>query len=106
MSGHIENDDSAAEIRAGITEADLAILELVNKRVELVQQLREHKLAHGYPMVDPGREEWLVDHLRAANGGPLSDEGVRALAERVIALTKHEVYGREGLAGEDSSAES
>lgn len=88
----IEKDDAATELRDSITQADLAILELINRRVELVQQLREHKLAHGYPMVDPGREQWLVNHLCAANGGPLSDDGVRSLAERVIELTKREVY--------------
>lgn len=92
MAGGIDNDDEARRIRTAITEADLAILELVNRRVELVQQLRAHKVAHGYPMVDPGREDWLVNHLREANRGPLSDEGVRTLAERVISLTKTEVY--------------
>jgi len=97
----IEHDDVAGELRASITQADLAILELVNRRVELVRRLREHKLAHGYPMVDPGREEWLVNHLCDANQGPLSNEGVRVLAERVIELTKNEVY-----VGRPESAES
>ena len=92
MSEQIENDQAAAELRDSITQADLRILELVNHRIGLVRQLRDHKRARGYPMVDPGREEWLVNHLRDANPGPLSDAGVRVLAERVIELTKSEVY--------------
>ena len=92
MSEAIETDAAASELRASITRVDLSILELINQRVELVQALRAHKLAQGYPMVDPGREEWLVNHLAQANTGPLSPEGVRTLAEQVIALTKNEVY--------------
>ncbi|MGI9658245.1 MAG: chorismate mutase [Gaiellaceae bacterium] len=88
----IEHDNVAGELRASITQADLTILEVVNRRVELVRRLREHKLSRGYPMVDPGREQWLVNYLRDTNQGPLSDDGVRALAERVIELTKNEVY--------------
>ena len=92
MAEPIDNDETATRLRASITDADLAILELINRRVELVQELRDHKNAKGYPMVDPGREEWLINRWRDANPGPLSDEGVRALAERVIELTKSEVY--------------
>ena len=92
VSKTIETDDIARDLRASITQVDLAILEFLNRRVELVRKLREHKLVRGYPMVDPGREEWLVNHLAGANDGPLSDDGVRALAQHVIELTKSEVY--------------
>ena len=92
MSEPIDTDPAVTQLREAITRTDLEILALVNRRVELVGELRERKHAMGYPMVDAGREEWLVNHLRDANAGPLSDDGVRALAERVISLTKAEVY--------------
>ena len=37
------------------------------------------------------REAWLLDHLRDANSGPLSDEGLRELLATVLDLTKREL---------------
>lgn len=96
MSREIENDDLALRLREEITRVDLELLEAVNRRIELVQRLRERKLERGYPMVDGAREDWLVDRLVAANGGPISEDGVRRLAEQIIALVKAEVYEQTG----------
>ena len=41
--------------------------------------------------VDPEREAWLLDHLRDANSGRLSDEGLRELLATVLDLTKREL---------------
>lgn len=100
MSQGIESDRTARDLRDSITRVDLEILELVNERLDLVRRLREHKLANGYPMIDPGREEWLINHLCEANDGTLSDAGVRALVERVIELGKLEVYGTDATQAE------
>jgi len=40
------------------------------------------------------REAWLLDHLRGANNGPLSDEGLHELLTAVLDLTKRELAGR------------
>ena len=93
MSGQIGSDERANELRDSITAIDRQLVALVNQRLGLVREMRDHKRAKGYPLVDPGREEWLLAHLCETNKGPLSDEGVRALAERVIELGKTEVYG-------------
>ncbi len=44
--------------------------------------------------VDPEREAWLLDYLRGANTGRLSDEGLRELLTTVLDLTKRELAGR------------
>jgi chorismate mutase len=95
VANEITNDGVARDLRDAITKADLDLLALINHRVRLVQRLRDHKVKNGYPMVDPAREEWLINELLAANPGPISDDGVRAHAEHVIALVKAEVYGEE-----------
>ena len=95
----LSDDPVVRELRARITENDRAILEAVNRRVELVSELKAHKLARGYDLVDRSREDWLVDHLAAANHGPLSEAGLRELAMTLIALTKREV-AIEGGRGE------
>ena len=94
MSGQApENDPVVAELRARIGELDRAVLAAVNERVELVRELRDHKLARGYEFVDRPREERILSELAGANGGPLSERGVRELFKGLLALTKREVAG-------------
>ena len=86
-----EHDPIVRELRERITEVDHAILEAANARLDLVRDLREHKLARGWDFLDPGREERLLDALAHANTGPLSDEAVRQLFTDLLALTKREL---------------
>ncbi len=48
------------------TRSTVELLAAVNRRLELVRALHEHKLANGMPLRDPGREDAM---LRAADGG-------------------------------------
>jgi 3-deoxy-7-phosphoheptulonate synthase/chorismate mutase len=84
-------DPLIAELRERITAADRAILAAVNRRLELVDQLKRHKQSVGIEFVDPERERSLVEELRADNRGPLSDEGVERLFQELLALTKREL---------------
>jgi shikimate kinase len=84
-------DDRLAELRARIADCDREVLAAMNRRVELVAELRAVKEAAGVPFVDPEQERRVVDALAAANGGPLTEEGVRELADLVLALTKREL---------------
>jgi chorismate mutase len=86
-----ERDPVVHDLRERITEVDLAILEAANARLELVRELREHKLAQGWDFLDPGREERLLDALVRENTGPLSEEAVRELFGDLLALTKREL---------------
>jgi chorismate mutase / prephenate dehydratase len=86
-----EHDPVVRDLRERITEVDQAILEAANARLELVRELREHKIAQGWDFVDPGREERLLDALARANPGPLSEEAVRQLFIDLLALTKREL---------------
>ncbi len=80
-----------AQLRDAIADTDRALLELVNKRLRLVAQIAELKERVGLPLLDPSREEWLLQYLRRANRGPISDEGVAELFETVLALCKREL---------------
>ena len=86
-----EQDPRVRELRGRITAADRAILGAVNERLELVHELRAHKLAQGWDFVDREREERLVAGLAAENDGPLSEQGVRELFTAVIEIVKREV---------------
>ncbi len=84
-------DATLDRLRELLALNDVALLDLVNRRLELVDQIKERKAELGVAFVDPEREAWLLDHLRAANNGPLSDEGLRELLTTLLDLTKREL---------------
>ena len=84
---------SVIEYREKIAAADRDLLAAINRRLELVRELHEHKRAEGIPLRDPTREEQLVVELQAANGGPLSSAGVAELFRHVLDLTRKEIHG-------------
>ncbi|HEY3068982.1 MAG TPA: chorismate mutase [Gaiellaceae bacterium] len=90
-SGEADNDTVVRELRDQIAANDLSVLEAVNRRVELVRLLKEHKDARGLDFVDEAQEERLLDRLAAANRGPLSEEAVRELYRTLLELTKKEL---------------
>ena len=86
-----ERDDPLAELRSRIAANDRAIVEAVNERLRLVTELWQVKATHGTERFDPDRERRLRGELAAANGGPLSPEGLDALVSELLALTKREL---------------
>ena len=84
-------DPVVAELREQISALDRALLETVNRRIELVARLRDHKIERGYPLVDRERERALVDELARMNTGPLSREGLDDLFAGLLELVKREV---------------
>jgi chorismate mutase len=86
-----EQDPVVRDLRAQIAANDLALLEGLNRRLELVRQLKEHKEAHRMDFVDPEQERRLLERLSAANRGPLSANGVREIYRVLLDLTKREV---------------
>jgi chorismate mutase len=86
-------DTTLDDLRERLAVNDRALLDLVNKRLDLVQQIKQRKTELGVEFVDPAREAWLLDHLRSANSGRLSDEGLRELLATLLDLTKRELAG-------------
>ena len=78
-------------LRERIAATDAEILELVNRRLQLVGEIRALKETHGLAFVDPGQEERLLARLRELNGGPLSKNGVERLFGEILALVKDEL---------------
>ena len=84
-------DAALVRLRELLADNDVALLDLVNRRLELVDQIKERKAELGVAFVDPDREAWLLDHLRRANNGRLSDEGLHELLTTLLDLTKREL---------------
>ena len=78
-------------LRSEISELDRRLLELLNRRLELVAAVRDHKDAAGERWIDPEREAELVQALVAANPGPISERGVTSIFSAVLDVLKQEV---------------
>jgi prephenate dehydrogenase len=78
-------------LRAEIETLDRQLLETLNRRLELVAAVRRHKDQTGERWIDPEREAELLQTLVAANGGPLSERGVRAIFSAILDVLKQEV---------------
>ena len=93
MAADPTTDAALADLRELLALNDLALFDLFNRRLELVEQIKQRKAELGVEFVDAEREAWLLEYLRAANLGRLSDEGLRELLTTVLDLTKRELAG-------------
>ena len=91
MAADSTTDAALGELRSLLEANDRALLELVNRRLDLVHEIKQRKGDLGVEFLDPEREAWLLEHLREANNGRLSDEGLQDLLTTVLDLTKREL---------------
>jgi chorismate mutase len=84
------DDPVVKQFRDQISDNDLKIIELINKRLSLVDKLWRYKAEHGIDMYSPQREEWMVTFLTRANTGPLSHEALREVYTAIVETTKSE----------------
>jgi prephenate dehydrogenase len=78
-------------LRTEISELDRRLLELLNRRLELVASVRDYKDGAGERWIDPDREAELLQALVATNPGPLSERGVRSIFSAILDVLKQEV---------------
>jgi chorismate mutase-like protein len=72
------------EYRVSIDALDLRLLELLNERTQVVEQIGRVKRAAKLPIYEPRREEQVFENITTHNGGPLSPEAVKRIFERII----------------------
>jgi chorismate mutase-like protein len=92
-------DEKFDSLRKQIDSIDDRILALLNERARAVVELGRIKRAAGLKLYDPDREQSIFGRLTQSNSGPLPEEAVRRLFERVIdesrRLERTEVYDRD-----------
>jgi chorismate mutase len=87
----VNQDPVIRQLRDELSDIDRSLVETINKRLKLVDQLWRYKQSKGIPVLAPDREEWMVTYLTRANRGPLSADGLRQIYAEVLALTKREL---------------
>ena len=72
------------EYRVLIDDVDRRIVALLNRRAEVVEDIGRVKRSTELPIYEPKREEQVFANVSASNRGPLTQEALRRIFERVI----------------------
>jgi chorismate mutase len=73
-----------AESRAKIDELDRQLVELLNRRTRIVEDIGRAKEAASLPIYEPNREDDVYRNVFSHNRGPLTTEALRGIYERII----------------------
>jgi chorismate mutase len=73
-----------AEARKRIDAIDLRLLELLNQRTRVVEEIGRAKESVGLPIYEPKREEDVFRNVTDHNAGPLTPDAVKSIFERII----------------------
>lgn len=70
--------------RQAIDEIDLKLLRLLNERTSVVEEIGRVKQRAKMAIYEPKREEQVFENVLGHNAGPLPNEAVKRIFERVI----------------------
>jgi len=70
--------------RQSIDSLDVRIVELLNERTSVVQEIGRIKHTAQLPVYEPRREDQVFANVTAHNKGPLPDDALRRIFERII----------------------
>ena len=72
------------EFRSRIDAVDRSILLLLNERTRVVEEIGRVKQKAELPIYEPRREDQVFDNVIRHNTGPLTEQAVRRIFERII----------------------
>ena len=76
--------ETLADSRRRIDALDLRILELLNARARVVEDIGRAKRVLRMPIYEPRREDEVYENITRHNGGPLPSGAVKRVFERII----------------------
>jgi chorismate mutase-like protein len=80
-----EAQQKLEEYRVTIDGLDRRIVELLNERTRVVEDIGRVKRSAELPIYEPRREDQVFDNISQASAdGPLTKEAVRRIYERII----------------------
>jgi chorismate mutase/prephenate dehydratase len=84
----VSSEAELEKLRRRIDAVDDAILEQLNERARVVQEVGRVKQRSGVPIHSAEREREIVDRLRDANPGPFPGEGLGPVFREIISATR------------------
>ena len=79
-----EAREKLGEYRVAIDEIDRRLVALLNQRTEIVECIGRVKKEAQLPVYEPRREDQVYANIAEANNGPISNDAVRRIFERII----------------------
>ena len=79
---------SLAELRTAIDAVDRELLDALNRRAALANEVGELKRAEGSPVFRPEREAQVINGLQAANPGPLKASNVANIWREIMSACR------------------
>ena len=79
-----EARDRLDQLRVFIDDVDRRVVELLNERTCVVEEIGNVKRQAALPVYEPKREDLVFANVTGANHGPLSQEALRRIFERII----------------------
>jgi chorismate mutase len=76
--------EALARYRDEIDALDLELLELLNRRTKVVEEIGQVKEAVNLPVYEPKREDDVFRNVSEHNHGPLTSDAVKRIFERII----------------------
>ena len=77
------------EWRKKIDELDRRLVELLNERATAAHEIGKLKRNTSMPIYEPEREKTIFENVRRANRGPLPDNELRQVYERIIDVMRN-----------------
>ena len=90
---------SVSEWRKKIDELDAKLVELLSERSRCAAEIGKLKRKDGEPIFSPRREREILERVQKLNRGPLGNEAVRRLFERILdeaRVVEKESYEEKG----------
>ena len=72
------------DLRIKIDQLDQELLRIFNQRAGLALQIVHVKKELDLPVYNPDREQYIFDKMQQLNPGPLDDQAIKRMFERVI----------------------
>ena len=73
-----------ADWRKQIDDIDEQMVELINKRAAAAKAIGQLKQGQQLPIYEPKREQYVFEHVKSINPGPLGDAELILIFERLM----------------------
>jgi chorismate mutase len=77
------------DLRKRIDLLDESLVRLLNARAACALEIGRLKREMGIPIYQPDREKDVLNHVQSLNNGPLDDQVIKRLFERIIDEARH-----------------
>ncbi len=91
QNSHRSVDVTIEDLRGAIDVVDSVLVELINRRGEIATAIGEIKKRDDLPVYVPSREKIVIAGVVSKSEGPLPDESIRRIFERIIDETRNMV---------------